>query len=72
MTPILTNLGRVLNALGKLRCWLFGHDRRVTHECHRTHLAHLHPLAGCRAVCERCGDVWEDRCLGAVQRGVCP
>lgn len=24
MTPILTNLGRVLNALGKLRDWLKG------------------------------------------------
>ncbi len=44
-----------------LFCLVLGHRWHVSAWSQRTlTLGHLHPLAGCRAVCGRCGRVWDD------------
>jgi len=44
-----------------LRCLILGHKWHVSAWSTRTlTLGHLHPLAGCRAVCGRCRRVWDD------------
>ena len=46
----------------RLICWARGHtwdivavNVRMNHN-----LCHLHPLAGCKAVCSRCDALWSD------------
>lgn len=48
--------------MGKIICWLFGHNWKVTHIHIRKSisLAGLHPLAGKRAICKRCCAVFDD------------
>jgi hypothetical protein len=44
------------------RQWLSGHAWRITRTNAARHdmMQHLHWIAGCDAVCMRCGAVWED------------
>jgi hypothetical protein len=46
----------------RLICRLRGHRYRVcaVNAEKWTHLGHLHPLAGCYAICRRCSDIWDD------------
>lgn len=43
-------------------CWLRGHRWNVSAINRRKHvnLVHLHHMAGMRATCERCGEIWDD------------
>ena len=66
MIPILSNVGRLLNCLGRFRCFLLGHRWGGVREiCHRSLiLTHMHVLAGCEATCTRCGHHFRDTCGG--------
>jgi hypothetical protein len=54
-------------------CWLAGHRWRVLAESYRASLlGHLHTLAGCAAICERCGLEWDDLPDATERRHVMP
>ncbi len=52
----------------RLICFILGHKWRITHVYPPKHhaLMHLHPMAGCKAECIRCGEVWDDLPTGIV------
>lgn len=46
----------------RLVCWLRGHrwDILAVNVRKNVNLFHLHHLAGCKAMCRRCGADWDD------------
>jgi hypothetical protein len=48
--------------LEKIKCWFLSHDWEILSISHSKNVAlmHLHTLAGCAAVCKRCGKEWND------------
>lgn len=48
--------------MNKIICFLFSHNWKlllVSESKHKA-LMHLHPMAGCLAICSRCDKVWND------------
>lgn len=45
----------------KLVCWVRGHHWKVlAHSTRTVTLGHLHHMAGCLAICQRCEGLWND------------